>query len=243
MIFCSSIYLFFWGSMSKSPIVYLLTEPVHLWYLYATMGLYLLTPVLQPFVRSAERREYQYALVICFLLGSCVVTLNRLGWVPLMGIILDKSKLPVTLCFTGLYLLGGYFRKFGISNRKEWMMIGILSTLAGMLMSGTTMAQILLSFFSPNVVLSGCACFVLCMLLPDVPERFRRSVGELSKCTMGVYLFHLLVSDWITPFLCVSRQLWGGVVAMSIRGISVFTLTIVMVWILQKIPVLRKWVL
>lgn len=243
MVLCSAVYMLPMEAIPEKPLEYLLMGPIHLWYLYATMGLYLLTPALLPFVRSAERGEFRYALILCFTLGSCVLTLNRLGWVPMLGVILDKSKLPVMLCFTGLYLLGGYFRKFGISHRRAWLSVGVLSTAVTMLVCETPQAAHWVSFFAPNVVLAGCAAFVLCMSLPDVPEKFRGPVRELSRCTLGVYLFHFLVSTWITPYITVSRQILSGAAAMAIRGVCVFAVTMALIWLLRKIPVLRKWML
>lgn len=247
MVLCSGIYLLYslhrGNPLPDQPLRYLLTEPIHLWYLYATMGLYLLTPALLPFVRSADEKEYRYALAVCFLLGCCAVTLVRLDRFPLLAAVLDKSKLPDMLGFTGLYLLGGYFRKFGICRRHRWL--GLWAVCSGMSIaaSRTSDAGILLSFLSPNVVLSGCACFAVFMMLPDVSARRQRPLRSAAECTMGVYLFHELICALITPHLGLSRQLLGGVPAMALRGVCTFTLTIALVWLLRKIPLLRKWML
>lgn len=247
MLLCSGVYLLYalmrGGSMPESPILYLLTEPIHLWYLYATMGLYLLSPALAPFVRSAEPKEYRYALLVCFLLGSCIVTLIRLDLFPLVQTILDKSKLPDMLCFTGLYLLGGYFRRFGFSHRRRWFTAGALMTAFSIAASATPYAGQLLSFFSPNVVISGCACFVLCMTLPEVPAQFRRPLSAAAKCTMGVYLFHPMICELITPYLLIPTHIWGGGPAMLLRCICTFVLTLAVIWLLHPIPPLKKWLL
>lgn len=247
MVLCSAIFLIYslskGGAMPQQPVKYLLSEPIHLWYLYATMGLYLLTPALVPFVRSADRREYRYALTVCFILGSCVLTLERLGWFPMMTLIVDKSKLPVMVGFTGLYLLGGYFRKFGFSKPGSWLFLWAVCSGINIAVSQSPLAENLLSFLSPNVILAGCSCFAVCMMLPDVPDRFRRPMQRLSECTMGVYLFHNLICDMITPHLQISQQLLGGMIAMAVRGICTFALTLVLVWLLRRILILKKWVL
>lgn len=247
MILCSGIYLLYslakGNGLPAQPLLYLLTQPIHLWYLYATMGLYLLTPALAPFVRSASKTEYLYALAVCFVLGSCVVTLVRLDWIPALAEILDKSKLPVMLGFTGLYLLGGYFRKFGITGPGGWLLVWAACSAVSMGVSQTVHAPILLSFLSPNVLFAGCACFAVCMMLPDVPPRFQASLRGAAECTMGVYLFHMLVCDVITPYLQIPRQLLGGMIAMSLRGIFTFALTLLLVWLLRRIPVVKRWIL
>lgn len=248
MVLCSAAFLLFslsrGNTLPEQPIVYLLTAPVHLWYLYATMGLYLLTPALVPFVRSADRNEYRYALTVCFVLGCCVFTLVRLEWFPLLSTILDKSKLPDMLGFTGLYLLGGYFKKFGIGNVRIWLGIFVICTGFSIGVCHTSHAQFLLGFLSPNVVLAGCACFAICMTLPDVPAHLRRPLRSTAECTMGVYLYHSITSNLVTkPYLKISQELLGGAVAMSARAVCTFSLTLLMVWLLRKISFLKKWML
>lgn len=236
---CSGFYLIA-GRKFHAPLPeimeYLLTSPIHLWYLYATMGLYLLTPALMPFVRSAERKEYRYALGVCFLLGCCAVTLVRLDVFPLMGSILDKSKLPTMLAFVGLYLLGGYFRKFGLGSRRIWLVTFLTASLLQAAVCQTPLASTLLSFIAPTVVLSGGACFALCMMLPDVPEKLRPVMRAASDCTMGVYLLHFYVSDQITPWLLRTFPLPGTAAPMLLRAAGVFLVTMALVKLLRKLP-------
>ena len=236
---CSAFYLLA-NQRFRAPLPqvleYLLTSPVHLWYLYATMGLYLLTPGLMPFVRSAERAEYRYALGICFLLGCCGVTLMRLDVLPLVGTILDKSKLPTMLAFVGMYLLGGYFRRFGFGNRSIWLVVFLCASVFQAAVCQTPQAGTLLSFIAPTVVLSGGACFALCMMLPDVSERLRPVMRAASECTMGVYLLHFYVSDRITPWLRQTFPLPGTAGPMLLRAVTVFLVTMALVRLLRKLP-------
>ena len=245
MVLCSGIYLLYslWrgNKLPENLILYLLTEPDHLWYLYATMGLYLITPALLPFVRSADEREYRYALGVCFVLGCCVVTLVRLNWFPILAVILDKSKLPDMVGFTGMYLLGGYFRRFGFGKRHLWLVLWGLCTGINIAISRMSSPGNLLGFLSPSVVLCGCACFAVFMALPNVSNRFQPPVKQAAECTMGVYLFHYLTSGLITPYIGISRQLLGGAAAMALRGVLVFAVTMGLVWLLRKIPFLKKW--
>ena len=240
---CSGFYLLVnqrFHAPLPEVLEYLLTSPVHLWYLYATMGLYLLTPALMPFVRSAEQREYRYALGICFLLGCCGVTLMRLEALPLLGTILDKSKLPTMLAFVGLYLLGGYFRRFGFGSRRAWLVIFLITGVMQAAVCQTPQAGTLLSFIAPTVVLSGGACFALCMMLPDVSEKLRPVIRAASECTMGVYLLHFYVSDRITPWLRQTFPLPGTAGPMVLRAIAVFLITMALVRLLRKLPVVGR---
>lgn len=244
MLIWSGIYLIHhWaqtGILPKNIISYFLTEPVHLWYLYATMGLYLLTPALYPFVRSASREEYRYALGFCFVMGCVVVTLVRLDWFPELAVILDKSKLPDMVGFLFLYLMGGYFRVFGISHRRAWLWTGVGATLVSMLCSQTAAASHMLSFLAPNVVIAGCACFVLCMTGGDVRPAMQPRLREWSQNTMGIYLVHLMVSSVVTPYLSPLREIWAPVAVVVVRAVYVFSVSAIVIWLLRKIPVIRR---
>lgn len=247
LLLCSLCYLLYnrvvKGTFPREPAAYLLTGPVHLWYLYATMGLYLLTPALYPFVRSAEQAEYRYALALCFGIGCGAMTLVRLEWFPILAEILDESKLPDMLGFVYLYLLGGYFRKFGFRNPRYWMTAGILSALISVFASQMPYNQQLLSFIAPNVVLAGGACFVFYMTRRPLPERFDPLLRRASGCTMGVYLLHLMVSDFLTPHLRPVMEPLFPSGAMAVRGVCVFTVTFVAVLLLRCIRPVRKYVL
>ena len=70
MLFWSAVYYLYvrlTGTMSGGAAalaVYLLTQPVHLWYLYAAAALYLFTPVFFVFAEHAGRSVYRYALFV-----------------------------------------------------------------------------------------------------------------------------------------------------------------------------------
>lgn len=228
------------GAWSEDMLTQLLTEPYHLWYLYATIGLYLLTPVLYPFVRSAEKWEYRYALAVCFGLGCVGVTLERLGWVPALSVILEKSKLPLSLGFLFLYLLGGYFRRFGLEHRSIWLTAGVISAVVSIISSFTDQREQLLSFFSPNAVLSSAACFVLYLTRKDPPERFRPVLAEASGCTMGVYLLHPLVSKLLKPRLRVLQGVLFPSVYMTLVCVCIFSAAFAAVWLLSRSKSLKR---
>lgn len=86
------------------------------------------------------------------------------------------------------------------------------------------------------MVLSGGACFALCMMLPDVSEKLRPVMRAASDCTMGVYLLHFYVSDQITPWLLRIFPLPGTAAPMVLRAAGVFLVTMALVKLLRKLP-------
>lgn len=244
MLLWSGIYLLYScaaeGYRPQSIPVYLLTEPVHLWYLYATMGLYLMTPILHVFVRSADEREFGYALGFCFAMGCCVTMLVRLNLIPVAAVILDKTKLPSMLGFVFLYLMGGYFRKFGIRHKKGWLAAGAACSLFSMAYAVLTRKSELLSFLAPNVAVPAAACFAVYMTRSPVREKHRKWLRSAAGCTMGVYLIHVMVSAVLTPLMQPLLSVMFPVGAVLVRAAGIFGVSFAAAAVLGKIPVVRR---
>ena len=73
----------------------------HLWYLYALIGLYLLTPVLRPFVRDASRRELGLAVLLAWALLALVPAANLVLGVRLYRFVMLDASVA--------YYLAGYY--------------------------------------------------------------------------------------------------------------------------------------
>lgn len=88
------------------------------WFMYALTGMYLIAPIITPFLEKANKRELQ------FVLFSWIVTL---AW-PLLRLFVDVdntdgSMLHVFSGYTGYFVLGYYFKKYPF---KLSMMVNIL---------------------------------------------------------------------------------------------------------------------
>lgn len=234
----------------RSLLIYLLTEPAHLWYCYASIALYLLTPVLYVFCKNASRKEYQYTLALTFLLGSVVLLLVRSGWFPLLQMIVDKMKIPYTLGFLHLYLLGGYIRKFGLPQKKDRLvlyLLGVAGTAAAFfgtlfLSARNLQTDLFMSFFAPTSILAGAACFVFIqqtfLSLGDRVQAAQRAIRRISGCTLGIYLLHPLILMLLERILSPAPH----PLLTPLRALLAFALSLLLVFIAKHIPVLKRLV-
>lgn len=219
---------------------YLLTQPTHLWYLWAIVGLYLLTPLLRPLHRAAGRGLYRYALAVCFLLGCVCVTLVRTGLFPALAEILDRSKLPYGLGFVFLYLLGGYLHRFGLGRAWwPWALCAVGGTVV------TVLAVLWAardggdwswagSFFAPWAALAGAGTFVTVQRAArGGPWPGARLLARLAGGTLGVYLMHPLVVD-------VLRH--AGLDRAWLLVPAGFLVSLAVTEVLSRVPVARRMV-
>lgn len=235
---------------------YLLTQPFHLWYLWALIALYLFTPLFSVFVGHAARPQYRYALLLTFVFGSPVVIALRSGRAPVLAAIVDNMKVAYLLGFVFCYLLGGYFRRWGCDlggKRGRGVLyalgaLGLLVTVFGTrrLSAGGEIDQLLESFFAPNVLASSAAFFVLVKRIcakRSFSPRFSAVLRESADCTLGVYLLHPLLLLMLQRG-ALMHALYDGpdLVFVPLRTALVFVAATLLVLLVKRVPLLKRLV-
>lgn len=229
-------------------LTYLLTQPQHLWYIYASITLYLLTPILYVFCRNASRKEHLYALGVTFLFGSIFVILLRCQQFSLVDIIVNKMKVPYTMGFIFLYLLGNYFKKYDIIYKKTIYLLGILGTLATIIITFLLSKKgevntLLFSFFAPSALISGAAFF---LYIQEVFSHYHIKNVEIfhhiSGYTLGIYLLHPLILQLfklstLRNALRSASELW-----IIPETMIIFIISLAITVLMKKIPLVRHLV-
>ena len=223
---------------------YLLTEPVHLWYFYALMALYLFTPLLNLVYHHASKEVYRYILVLTFLSGTCLTMLLRVDSLSFLAVIVEKMKFPYALGFFFLYLLGGYIRKYTITRKKAVYCIGLaaslLSAVAAAVFAGHAFVNdVLFSFFYPGNVLAAFAFFLFCNShsLPK-SDKLATVLRTCAGATLGVYVLHPLIMTLFAPY----DFLAGSALLIPIRALVMYTISLGCSSLLKRIPVLKRLV-
>ena len=170
-------------------------------------------------------------------------------------VIVDRMKVPYLLGFVFLYLLGGYYQRYGIGGKRErWSiyilgMIGVVITFAGTLLIKNTNlpGELLISFFSPFVVLASISLFVLVKSIYNVhPVKSKRAcavITEISKCTLGVYLVHMLLLKIEIPMPEVFSRMIPVALAVMLKSLICLAASVMIVLVMKKIPGLKKLVI
>lgn len=243
MLLWSGLYfLYEWLAAGRAALsglgVYLLTEPIHLWYLYAAMALYLFTPVLAVFYRAADRRTYLYALALTFFAGSLVFSTMHLS---LVAAIVGKMKLNISCGFVFCYLFGGYLRRFGCRKKLPLYIAGgagLLLSVLGVLLTDLE-PMLFWSFFAPGVLLYAAAVLVLVKsACARRPLKGGMWLHNWATGTLGVYLLHPLL------ILILQDQGWTAQlpapVAAPLRAVLVFLIASAVVLTLRRVPLIKK---
>ena len=219
---------------------------IHFWYIYMLLGLYLVTPLLKILLKRATKKDITYFLLL-WLYASVISRLIK----HIYGFSFEIELHFVTE-YIGYYLLGYYLVKYHLPwiIRKIiyiFAFIGIIATFILTYYSTVKAEGILEEFWydyhSPTVLLVSIGLFTffkhkkfeIGYSLPFLPY-------VINKTNFGIYLVHLLVMHIFENEL---PMLWLNVhssIAIPYRVALTMALSILIVTIIKKIPLLKKLV-
>lgn len=225
-IFWMLVYCFYNFMAKGSPATIgealksLLTGPVHyhLWFIYLIIGLYLIYPVLRPWVRVASRQDFLYFFVMCCLGTWVYKALAVFAGMP-AGIYFE---LFTNNCgyFVGGYYLGTFARvnapntlakdaapessrpPFFVPNYLPWALIAV-GTASTMLFTyglntffwNKDTLVYFYDYLTPNVAVSAIGWFLLAKQAFDA-QPLLPIERDFSAASFGIYFCHVLVMDW-----------------------------------------------
>lgn len=194
----------------------------HLWYLYALMGLYLLTPVLRPFVRDASRRELGLAVLLAWVLLALVPAANLV-----LGVRLYRF---VTLDASVAYYLAGYYAYNYLELDWRVVAVGLASLALACLPNALSLGSLagVLSLPQYGVIMPyALLVFLLLRRALDVPIERHPVVRALARDSFGIYLIHPLFGHLAIWFLDCQvlyvPALQAGIFAVGVLGSVVLT--------------------
>ncbi|MEY8437618.1 acyltransferase family protein [Atopobiaceae bacterium 24-176] len=215
----------------------------HLWYLYALLGLYLLTPVLRAWVKEADVRWQALMLGVLFALAFVAPTLNSMFGMQLRNL--------VWLNYCVFYYLLGWFLRMFVDLNRWWLLAG----LAGVVLCGLGQWFRLAEAGSPALANAYVgpynnpdSCFLalyVAMLFLLAKRYLSRPlpgvVGSLAACSFGIYCFHPLVQQLL---LAPGSQMPAWTPSRSLFVVLLFVCGLLGAWALtalvRKVPGLRR---
>ena len=230
----------------------------HLWFMYPLISLYLIIPVVSPWLEKASAKDELTYLGI-FGVSTFIPWLHRFISPALWGECFWNGFSMLWYCSGYLgYLVMAHYIRFHLDwdNAKK-LRVGILCFLAGAAFTGwsfwlkgvpgqlieTPMLEWSWEFCTPNVLLASFGAFLMFSCI----ERKEASamVTGLSKLSFGMYLMHLFFLAPIAGFFVNGNvadpliPVWAAIPAIAI---CTFICCAVTSWIISRIPGSR-WVI
>jgi surface polysaccharide O-acyltransferase-like enzyme len=215
----------------------------HLWYVYMLIGLYFFIPVICKFVRNANEKELLYFLMVWF----AVMTITQ----PYLSRYNPAVDMHYFAGYAGYLVLGHYlaFKDFKVRNLRGWMIaLFVFSVL--LIAIGTRLlipypkwpGTMFYEPVNPAVLIRSGSIFIIVKLtVPKVPPVITRMRDFAGKYNYGIYLGHALVLYFLDDPFGISYKLCTPIIAIPLTALICFLITLLLVWIINKIP-FGKWV-
>ena len=257
-VFWSLFYLY-WrcivnGQSCSLMIVYQLLfvdgSSYHLWFLYALVGVYLITPLLRILVFSGNKQALWYFVALWMFFEPGITLLDKV-WGLQIGV-----NVPMVTGFAGFFILGYLLRE---TRFPSWVVIlsfvvwglSVLVTVLGTYFM-TIYADKFVGFFyeylSINVILASVSAYILLKQLAEYEFKYNvvviNSVKKIADTSFGIYLVHILILDIMLnhiPLLhlraiITENPAWGILMVSTI----IFTISFYIVSFVKKIPVINR---
>ncbi|MGF7080100.1 acyltransferase [Mucilaginibacter sp. UYCu711] len=214
----------------------------HLWYVYMLIGLYFFIPIISKFVRNATKREIEYFLgmwlIIMFISQPIIMRFN------------PQVDLHYFAGYAG-YLVLGHYLTFNINYSKglvRWMWVLFFSVLmliftgTYLLYKYTTLITLLYEPLGPAIVLLASSVFLLGRFTKlQLPPILLKAKNFACEYNFGIYLSHALVLYFLDDPFGISFKLCTPIISIPVTAIICFILSLLVVWLLSKLPVIGKW--
>lgn len=227
-----------------------LAQPVyyHLWFFYMLIGLYLLAPVLRPYLLAVGQRGAWYLLAIWFLWASVLPLFEQLTGLELYYSPGVESS-PVK--FVGYFVMGWMFKDLVLDRRQVLgcallFLVGYAVTLLGtyyltVVRNAGKFDPLLYEYFSVNVLVMAVAIFLIGKSLP-LPSWLAhgRALRSASLAVLGIYVVHALLIELLKG--AFEERSLAPALGVPLFAAVTFALSLGVVLLLKKVPVLKELV-
>lgn len=201
-----------------------------LWFMYTLAGLYLVTPILSKWLRTATRKEVEFYL---FLWGISLLYpyLSQLFFI-------DKSPTGILYYFTGYvgyFLLGYYMNTYSEIRIIQVVIAAVFALMIPVILYGS---GIEFDFYSVLWYLSlpvASMAFVWFYLINRSSNNTMKWISEFSRLSFGIYLVHIFVMRDVLWKIGLIISL-PGLLQIPIIAIVTFGISFLVVKVLTYLP-------
>lgn len=222
------------------------TEVGHLWFVYMLMAIYLIAPVLSPWIVSASRKSMELFLALWGI--TLLLPFIHLFFSAVWGECYWNAT-PTLYYFSGFIgyaVLAAYIRRFWMapSLRIDWLAIGLvvvgyIATAGGFLYRlgyehSVKSLELTWNFTVLNVAVMTAGLFLLFRNIHGSESRVWRWIDDLSRMSYGMYLAHIIVLNAVHSHL--APLLGNAFVRIPTIALTTFFITYLAVKLISLLP-------
>ncbi|MBP5487741.1 MAG: acyltransferase [Bacteroidales bacterium] len=231
----------------------------HLWFMYPLISLYIIIPVVSPWLEKASAKDERIFLGF-FAFTTLIPWIRRFITPELWGECFWNNFSAFWYCsgYLGYLVLAHYIRVHLDWNHRKKLIVGATCFLVGAIFTGwsfwwkgvpgqlieTPMLEWSWEFCTPNVLLSTFGAFLMFTCIKDpvpvVSEPVKGTfISKLARLTYGMYLMHMFflapIAGWIVAGDSANPIIPVALAIPSIALLS-FVCSALTTWLLSFLP-------
>ncbi len=240
-----SEYEYYWSFLKK-----LFEGHYHMWYVYMIMFLYMVTPFLKKI--TEEKKLLEIFILYAFLFGSCT---ELLGLFPYVGdtvsSIVHDMHCEAFAGYIGYYCLGYYLYNYELPKllKKSIYILALIgfvlvAAFSAIWLDAQTSAEVLQSETLPFAVFMSVSVFLIFKKSGKYIEKSKivsAVVSKVAPLSLGMYLVHPAINVVLRK-VGLHAVSFNPVVCVPVCVLLVAIISFVIIWIMKKIPVVKKCV-
>ncbi len=228
----------------------------HLWFLFMIVGLYMITPFLKKIVADQVLTKYFVVLAIVFAImipeALSIIKALFTGYSSWAESVVNQAHMKFVLGFSVYYILGYYLSRVTLSRKAKICIyglgvIGFASTVLFSTMISKRLNEanaVFYESFSVNVFCEAVCVFVFVRSATEkmrLSDRSVRIITALSKYSFGAYLIHALIITLLSRLFGLDSLAFNTALSIPLISVMVFTASFAISALLNRIPIVRKY--
>ena len=253
-----AIIMFIWGIATKQIDIYKYHGPIDwinaffsnkeqsiYYFMFEILGVYLTMPLLSLLTSKKYRKTLCFIVFLYFIFNGLVPNILKvfdIHWNEAFAIRINGYL---------IYVILGYLLSTESLGKKERIflylgaLIGIIyryfTTFILSKKAGYVVKLTWGYYFSWHCILLSCAVFIFIKELNiDTKiknDKIKKMFGTIASCSFGIYLIHMIIKYYMIQFFNWNEYSWTF---RTIGVLIVYLTSLAIVWILKKIPAIRK---
>lgn len=217
--------------------VLLAPKRAHLWFMYAIIGIYIAQPFISKMLNNLNKDEKKLFIILWLIV--CGLKIGFKYQIPIIG----------TTYYLGYFVIGSIIYNEINNNEekyKKYNIYLILSFIIPMIISIIT-TYIISSKYNINykglmeyskllIMIPSISIYILVLINYKSNSKI---ILELSKYSLGIYLVHGIYLDIIKNIFNIYNV--SSIIGIPIFTMIIFILSLLTVYILKKIPIIKEY--
>lgn len=226
--------------------IYLVKAANHLWFIYMLIGLYLIAPILKTYIKNASKKNIEYFLILWATFSLIIPMIINLGLKSAIPLV-NELRLTMVLYYPGYLVLGHYLNHYTVKENHRIIayVLGVIGLYITIFMTydhitniGRT-SQLYFGYNTLNVALTAIGLFLFSKYNLNKIKTGKKIITLLSTYTFSIFLVHGFLV-YMIPRLYDLSFLYEHLYLTPIIALIVYLISFIIVYILAKIPYLKK---